>query len=85
MHVSRRWAGATCETILTITKSLFYFQGFFVPLYYYHTNPNNDDDKLSNIKLAFEYLEDAGFDLKNKRNARKIASIPAAYGPENME
>ncbi len=56
--------------MLTINKYLFCSLGFFIPLYYYYTNPRNDKERLSNINLALEYLDDAGFDLKNKRNAR---------------
>ena len=44
--------------------------GFFISLYHYHTKPQNDDEKLVNIKLAFEYLEETGFDWKSKRDAR---------------
>ena len=44
--------------------------GFFIPLYFYHTNPKNDEEKLQNIKLAFDYIDETGLDWKIKGEAR---------------
>ena len=51
-------------------ESIIFISEFFIPLYYYHINPKSDDEKLSNIRLAFQYLEETGMDWNNHREAR---------------
>ena len=35
-------------------------EGYFIPLYEFHLNPESFDEKLHNVSFAFGLLEDAG-------------------------
>ena len=35
-------------------------EGFFIPLYSYHITPANEEQKIHNVTLAFELMDDAG-------------------------
>ena len=35
-------------------------EGFFIPLYSYHITPADENQKIHNVTLAFELMDDAG-------------------------
>lgn len=41
-------------------------QGFFVPLFEYFQAPKSEDEKLHNVNLAFEFLDEMGITRRNQ-------------------
>ena len=41
-------------------------EDFFVPLHYYQLSPKTEEDKIRNVKFAFELLADSGIRAKNR-------------------
>ena len=51
---------------------MWQFSGFFVPLYEYFQSPKNYDEKLHNVNLAYEFLDD--FNIPRKNQPTEIVS-----------
>ena len=41
-------------------------EDFFVPLYCYKMTPDKEDEKIANVKFAFELLAESGIRAKNR-------------------
>ena len=53
-------------TVLTHSKTFDFLTGFFVPLYEYFPSPKNYDEKLHNVQLVYEYLDEIKIPKKNQ-------------------